>query len=198
MKALVLALIVALAAVAPGALNTAVSVAQSTTPIVQLQESDLDRHLHEMYENAWERATIYTELQDGEMPKFPEETVHWLMKEDTWSIDQNMKIGLWHTDIYKTGTARVYAWYKADSGVRVEEGVSLPVNGRIEMLVTIDEIYDRQHSVEGILAHEMIHYIHHMRLMNQKGWATIWPGDGHNYMAYLKFVKGYDLPANRY
>ena len=93
---------------------------------------------------------------------------------------------------------RVFAWYKTDAGLRVENGVSLPVNARIEMQVTLAEILQYEHHVEGILAHEMIHYIHHMRVMNTKGWMTIWPGDGHNYMAYLKYVKGYDLPANKY
>jgi hypothetical protein len=197
MKGLILALMIALAAVSPGVMNTGHYVAQTVVAAQQSEQSKLDQQLHEMYEGAWERAARYTDLKPGEMPKFPEEKVHWLMRRELQSIDQDMQIGPWHTDIYKDGTARVLAWYKAERGVKIENGVSVPINPRIEMLVTEAEIMNNRYAVEGVLVHEMIHYIHHMRVMNLKGWETIWPGDGHNYMAFLKYVKGYDFPANR-
>ena len=165
---------------------------------ITLQGTALDERLHRIYEGAWARASEYTDLQPNEMPMFPEETVYWTMKPETWPIDNDIDNEYWTTDIFVTGTARVYAWYKTDSGIRIENGISLPVKARIEMQMTLPEILQHEHIVEGILAHEMIHYIHHMRIMNTKGWMTIWPGDGHNYMAYLKYVKGYDLPANKY
>jgi hypothetical protein len=164
---------------------------------ITLQGTALDAKLHEVYEGAWLRASKYTSLQDNEMPKFPEETVYWTMSKETWPVDHDIDTIYWTTDMFETGITRVFAWYKTDGGLRVEHGVSLPINARIEMQVMPAEILQYEHYVEGILVHEMIHYIHHMRVMNQKGWVTIWPGDGHNYMAYLKYVKGYDLPANK-
>jgi len=165
---------------------------------ISLQGTALDARLHRIYEGAWLRASEYTDLQPNEMPKFPEETVFWTMKTETWPVDHDINDYYWTSDMFTTGTARVLAWYKTDRGLRIENGVSLPVNARIEMQVTLNEILTHEHAVEGILVHEMIHYIHHMRVMNTKGWMTMWPGDGHNYMAFLKYVKGYDLPANKY
>lgn len=192
---------IALATVAPGPIGNAQIALPSAQQTISIDSDDsdtLNATLHDIYEGAWARATEYTELQPGEMPKFPEETVYWLMRAKTMSVDYDIQYLGWDVDLFSTGTARTYALYKADAGLRIEHGVSLPVNARIEMLVTLPELLEHRHVVEGILAHEMIHYIHHMRLMNQKGWATIWPGDGHNYMAYLKYRKGYDLPTNRY
>jgi len=157
----------------------------------------IDGLLHQVYEGAWERAMEYADVQPNEMPKFPEEAVHWMMKANTVKIDHDVTGGWWITDMFSESIGRTYAWYKADFGLKVVDGISVPINARIEMLITQDEIMKNTHEVEGILAHEMIHYIHHMRIMNLKGWITMWPGDGHNYLAYLRFVKGYDVPANR-
>lgn len=154
--------------------------------------------LHRIYEQAWQRASTYTELLPDEMPKFPEKTVHWTMKIETWEVDQDRNGPIWYTDLFVTSNSRILAWYKTDSGVKIEHGIALPVNARIEMQVTRKEIKEHTYTVENILVHEFIHYIHHMRAMNLKGWITIWPGDGHNYMNYLKYVKGHDVQVNKY
>lgn len=165
---------------------------------VTLRGKALYDTLHRIYEQAWARATRYAEVLPNEMPKFLEEDVHWTMKVESYTIDYDMNGPIWYTDLFETGTSRVLAWYKTDPRARIENGIALPVNARIEMQVTRKEIREHPDAIEGILVHELIHYIHHIRIMNTKGWMTMWPGDGHNYMAYLKYVKGYDVPIGKY
>lgn len=165
---------------------------------VTLRGKALNATLHRLYEQAWIRATRYAEVLPGEMPKFPEETVYWTMKVEAWEVDHDMNGPIWYTDLFEVGKSRILAWYKTEPGLTIENGLAIPLNARIEMQVTKAEIQYNAYDVEGILVHEMLHYIQHMRIMNLKGWMTIWPGDGHNYMAYLKYVKGYDVPIGKY
>jgi len=194
MKTLILALVIALAAVAPGALSPETVVAQSVTPIVQAQESALDLDLHEIYVGAVARAIEIADAKPEEI--LAEKYVHWMMPIEKREMDFDCHLAPWSTDIFRTGTSRVMAWYKS-TGYTMVDGIAQPRDSRIEMLITAEEIERNRHYVEGVLTHELLHYTHHYRAMNEKGWVQMWP-DSHGWMAFLSYVENHDLPANKY
>lgn len=160
----------------------------STNPAVQqLNDEQFHNYLRGIYSEAWKKACEYTEMEKGEMPHFPYNSVHWLLTKDVSPLpDQDFSLGVWETDFFTQGHMRVFAWYKSERPhMDRKTGMMMPTSAHIEILLTQDEMLQHRDFAVGVLVHEMIHYIHHIRCMNEKGFYEIWP-DGHSWMKWMK------------
>jgi len=165
----------------------------SNQAIRDLDGNTAERTLRAIHSKAWDRACEYTDFKKDEMPRFPYNAVHWPLTVETTPVDQDLHSGVWNTKLFRLGTARTYAWYQTDGYRLSDKSGLMPIGAHIRMNLTLEEIMQNRKITEDILCHEMIHYIHHYRVMNRKGWSRIWPGDGHNYMHYLKYIKGLNV-----